>query len=291
MSDPTRRSVLRAALILPTLALPGIAPAAAEEATAALADLERRAGGRLGVAAWRQGGGPVVAWRADERFPFCSTGKAMVAGAVLARADREPDLLARRIRYAKSDLVTYSPGTERHVADGMTVAELCAAALQLSDNSACNLLLDQVGGPAGVTAFARRIGDTAFRLDRRETALNTAIPGDERDTTTPRAMAGSLEALLFGTALAPAGRRQLLDWMLGNTTGAERIAAGMPPGWRTADKTGTGDYGTTNDVGAVLPPSGKPLLVAIYTTGRAKDAKADSATVAAAAAIVARALA
>ena len=286
MFDPTRRAVLRTALALPVLALTGTAFGA----DAAFADLERRAGGRLGVAAWRQGGTLVLDWRGDERFPFCSTAKVLVAGTVLARAAREPGLLDVRVRYKKADLVSWSPVTDKHVGDGMTVAGLCAAALQTSDNTACNLLLDRIGGPAAVIAFARRLGDTAFRLDRRETELNSAIPGDPRDTTTPRAMARSLQALLLEEALAPDARRRLLDWMLANTTGKERIQAGFPADSRVADKTGTGAYGTTNDVGVVFPPQGQPVIVAIYYTGSSPDAQSDSKVVAGAAAIVAQAL-
>jgi beta-lactamase class A len=285
MTDTTRRTVLRAALFLPAIGLAGSVHAAAD-ATQALADLERRAGGRLGVAAWRRGGANVIAWRGDERFPFCSTAKVMVVGTVLTQAARTPGLLDERVRYRKTDLVSWSPVTEQHVDDGMTIADLCAAALKVSDNSACNFLLDRIGGPAAVTAFARRLGDTAFRLDRRETELNAAIPGDPRDTTTPRAMAQSLEALLLEEALAPDARRRLLDWMLANTTGKERIQAGFPADCRVADKTGTGAYGTTNDVGIVFPPQGQPVIVAVYYTG----SKTDSKVVADAAAIVARAL-
>jgi beta-lactamase class A len=288
MPVTTRRTVLRAALLMPAIGLAGRAHAF--DAAAALADLERRTGGRLGVAAWRRGGAPVLAWRADERFPLCSTAKVMVAGTVLAQAARAPGLLDERVRYRKTDLVSWSPVTERHVDDGMTVADLCAAALQVSDNTACNLLLDRIGGPSAVTAFARRIGDTAFRLDRRETELNTALPGDARDTTTPRAMAKSLEALLLDEALAPDARRRLLDWMLANTTGKERIQAGFPAGWRVADKTGTGAYGTTNDAGIVFPPQGQPVIVAVYYTSATPDAESNSKAVADAAAIVARAL-
>ncbi|MCS0613518.1 class A beta-lactamase [Massilia kyonggiensis] len=279
MFDPTRRTILLAALAVPALGLAGTADAV-------FADLERRAGGRLGVAAWRRGGAQVVAWRGGERFPFCSTAKVMVVGTVLAQAARTPGLLEQRVRYGKSDLVSWSPVTERHVDGGMTVADLCAAALQVSDNTACNLLLDRIGGPAAVTAFARRIGDTAFRLDRRETELNSAVPGDPRDTTTPQAMAKSLEALLLDEALAPDARRRLLDWMLANTTGKERIQAGFPSDCRVADKTGTGAHGTTNDVGIVFPPQGQPVIVAVYYTGSTSDSK----VVADAAAIVARAL-
>lgn len=282
MFDPTRRTVLLAALAVPALGLAG----AVHAADAAFADLERRAGGRLGVAAWRRGGSQVIAWRGDERFPFCSTAKVMVVGTVLTQAARTPGFLEQRVRYRKTDLVAWSPVTERHVDDGMTVADLCAAALQVSDNTACNLLLDRIGGPAAVTAFARRIGDTAFRLDRRETELNSAVPGDPRDTTTPQAMAKSLEALLLDEALAPDARRRLLDWMLANTTGKERIQAGFPPDCRVADKTGTGAHGTTNDAGIVFPPQGQPVIVAVYYTG----SKSDNKVVADAAAIVARVL-
>jgi len=287
MFDPTRRTVLLTALALPALGLAGTVHAA----DGAFADLERRAGGRLGVAAWHRGGTKIIEWRGDERFPFCSTAKVMVAATVLARASREPGLLDARVRYKKADLVSWSPVTEQHIDDGMTVAGLCAAALQVSDNTACNLLLDRIGGPTAVTAFARRIGDTAFRLDRRETELNAALPGDARDTTTPRAMAKSLEALLYEEALAPDARRRLLDWMLANTTGKERIQAGFPADCRVADKTGTGAYGTTNDVGIVFPPQGSPVIVAIYYTQPSPDAQSDSKVVADAAAIVARALA
>jgi beta-lactamase class A len=286
MFDPTRRTVLRTALVLPALGLAG----AVHADDTPFADLERRAGGRLGVAAWRRGGTQALAWRGDERFPFCSTAKVMVVGTVLTQASRTPGLLDERVRYRKADLVSWSPVTEQHVDAGMTIADLCAAALQVSDNSACNLLLDRIGGPAAVTAFARRIGDTAFRLDRRETELNSALPGDPRDTTTPRAMANSLEALLLEEALAPDARRRLLDWMFANTTGKERIQAGVPAAWRVADKTGTGAYCTTNDVGIVFPPQGQPVIVAIYYTGSAPDAKSDSKVVADAAATVARAL-
>jgi beta-lactamase class A len=279
MIDPSRRTVLLAALALPALGLTGTAHTAAP----AFADLERRAGGRLGVAAWRRGGSQVLAWRGDERFPFCSTAKVMVVGTVLTQASRTPGLLDERVRYRKADLVSWSPVTEQHVDGGMTIADLCAATLQVSDN-------DRIGGPAAVTAFARRIGDTAFRLDRRETELNSALPGDPRDTTTPRAMANSLEALLLEDALAPDARRRLLDWMLANTTGKERIQAGFPADWRVADKTGTGAYGTTNDAGIVFPPQGQPVIVAVYYTGSSPDAKSDSKVVADAAAIVARAL-
>ena len=282
MFDPTRRTVLLAALAVPALGLAG----AVHAADAAFADLERRAGGRLGVAAWRRGGTKIIEWRGDERFPFCSTAKVMVVGTVLTQAARTPGFLEQRVRYRKTDLVSWSPVTERHVDDGMTVADLCAATLQVSDNTACNLLLDRIGGPAAVTAFARRIGDTAFRLDRRETELNSAVPGDPRDTTTPHAMAKSLEALLLDEALAPDARRRLLDWMLANTTGKERIQAGFPSDCRVADKTGTGAHGTTNDVGIVFPPQGQPVIVAVYYTG----SKSDNKVVADAAAIVARAL-
>ncbi|WP_374359765.1 class A beta-lactamase [Pseudoduganella danionis] len=246
-------------------------------ASALLARLESESGGRLGVFALNTADGQHVQHRADERFPFCSTFKMMLAGAVLARG---PALLAQRIPYGSADLLPHSPITGKHVGRGMTVAALCAATIQYSDNAAANLLIARLGGVAAVTAFARSIGDQAFRLDRLETELNTALPGDLRDTTTPAAMAESLNRLVLGSALTTVARKQLKDWLLGNTTGDTRIRAGVPRGWLVADKTGTGDYGSTNDIGVIWPPGNAPIVLAVYFTQPGKDDKARNEVIA-----------
>ena len=285
---PRRRLLLRAAA-LPLLAgCQGLAPAPRDTAALArLQALEHSFEGRLGLCAIDTGSGRTLAWRAAERFPLCSTFKAVLAAAVLAESSRSPGLLQRRIRYTRQDLVTYSPVTQAHVGDGMTVEALCAAAVQHSDNTAGNLLLQLVGGPAGLTAYARSVGDTAFRLDRWETALNSALPGDERDTTTPAAMSATLKRLALDDALTAPQRAQLQDWLVGNTTGDARIRAGVPAGWRVGDKTGTGDYGSTNDVAVLWPSQRAPVTLAIYLTGTAPDAKPRNEIVAQAARVAA----
>ena len=214
----------------------------------------------------------------------------MAAAAVLKRGERNPDLLKHRIRYTKSNLVTYSPITEKHLVDGLTVAQLCAAALQHSDNTAGNLLIRLLGGPAMVTAFARSTGNDAFRLDRWETRLNTAMPGDARDTATPASMARSLRAFTLGGALAPASRAQLIEWLRGNTTGDKRIRAAVPASWKVGDKTGSGDYGTAHDIAVVWPPDRAPIVLAIYTTHYNADAKRSDAVIVQAARIALDAL-
>ena len=263
----------------------------ASSAQARWRQLEADAGGRLGVAVYTAKGGSTLHYRADERFAATSTFKALAAAGVLAQATQDKTLLARRIRYRPEDLVRYSPVTERHLADGLTLVELCAAALQYSDNTAGNLLLRQLGGPAGLTRYARSLGDPSFRLDRWETELNTAIPGDARDTCTPGDMARNVHRLLVGDALAPAARAQLVQWMLANTTGNERIRAGVPADWRVADKTGGGDYGSTNDLAVIWPETGAALALAVYFTQPAQDAKARSDVIAEATRIAVRALA
>ncbi|MEK6352798.1 MAG: PEN-B family class A beta-lactamase [Burkholderia cenocepacia] len=262
-----------------------IAPAAA---TTTLADLERDAGGRLGVCAIDTASGRVIEHRAGERFPFCSTFKAMLSAAVLAQSVERPGLLQQRVAYTKADLVNYSPVSEKHVGAGMTVAALCEAAIQYSDNSAANLLMKLIGGPSAVTAYARSIGDDAFRLDRWETELNTALPGDPRDTTTPAAMAASLRVLTLGDALPAAQRAQLVAWLRGNKVGDKRIRAGVPAGWAVGDKTGTGDYGTTNDAGVIWPTSRAPIVLAVYYTQTRADARAKDDVIASVARIVAQ---
>lgn len=273
-----RRTVLRSLTVLPVAG-----SALAAVADDGFAQLERELDGELGVAAIDHGSGRVAGYRQDQRFSMCSTFKAVLAAAVLARADGVPGLLGKRVLLAKDDFVDYSPVTGKHAGGAMTVAELCAAALQYSDNTAANALLRELGGPAALTGFARSMGDTTFRLDRWETALNTALPGDERDTTTPLAMARTLDKLLLGDALAAERQAQLREWMLGNTTGGERIRAAVPPGWQVADKTGTGSFGSASDIGVIYRPAGSPVVLAIYTRGHSRAAKARSDIIARAA--------
>lgn len=266
--DPTRRSLLMAGVCAASLWPVGRTLAArsrSSELQDRLAALERRHGGRLGVAVLDMEGGQRIGHRADERFPMCSTFKFLAAALVLARVDRGEEQLDRRVVYAKDDLVAYSPVTERHAgAEGMAMAELCHAAVTVSDNTAGNLLLASFGGPAGLTAFARSLGDEVTRLDRIETELNEAIPGDPRDTTTPAAMLGDMRALLMGDALSPASRMQLADWLIATTTGGQRIRAGIPTDWRVGDKTGTSNNGVTNDIAIAWPPGRAPLLITAY---------------------------
>ena len=240
---------------------------AAEALERRFAAIERAAGGRLGVAVWDTGSGLRAGHRADERFPLCSTFKVLAAGAVLQRVDAGHEDLARRIRFGKDQLVDYSPVTEHHAdGAGMSLGEICAAALDYSDNTAGNLLLGTLGGPPAITCFARSLGDPVTRLDRSETSLNDALPGDPRDTTSPKAMLRDLHALLLGNVLSPASRGQLLAWMTACTTGARRLRAGVPADWQVADKTGSGDHGTANDIGILAPPGRAPVLVTVYLT-------------------------
>lgn len=269
--DTKRRSMLGAMLASPfLLSAGGVLRAALPERAGPLyqlAALERRHGGRLGVAILDTATGRRINHRGEERFPMCSTFKWLLAAQVLARVDKGEESLDRRVVFAEPDLVFYSPVTEKHVGEpGMTVGELCDATVTLSDNAAGNLLLATVGGPEGLTAFARSIGDEWTRLDRYEPDLNEAIPGDPRDTTTPAAMLRTMQAVLLGDVLSQASREQLTAWLVATSTGDARLRAGMP-GWRVGDKTGTGPRGVTNDVGIAWPPGGAPLLVTAYYAG------------------------
>lgn len=257
------------------LAAYGAVLASPARANEALADLEHSLGARLGVAMRDTGSGARFAFRAEERFPLTSTFKFLAAAAVLAKVDAGKDTLHRRVVYAKSDLVTYSPETEKHAGEGMALGAICEAAITLSDNTAGNLMLAAIGGPEGLTRFARKLGDEVTRLDRIETALNEASPGDPRDTTSPSAMLGNLEKLLLGDALKTASRERLTAWLIANKTGDTRLRAGLPAGWRVGDKTGAGGNGTANDLAIVWPPGRKPILIAAYLTqcDRGMDAR------------------
>lgn len=267
--DHARRSILAASLCAATAALsprPAFGqPDEPDTPLARLAALQQRHGGRLGVAILVTDSGRRINHFGEQRFPMCSTFKFLAAAQVLSRVDRGEERLDRRVVFDEDDLVPYSPVTERHVGEpGMTMAELCHAAVAVSDNTAGNLLLASFGGPGALTAFARSLGDSKTRLDRIEPDLNEAIPGDPRDTTTPAAMLGNMRTLLLGDALSAASRVQLAEWMVATTTGDTRLRAGLPPDWRVGDKTGTSPNGVTNDIAIAWPPGRGPLLVAAY---------------------------
>lgn len=245
------------------LAVPEAAGATSE--TPDFARIEAECGGRLGVAVLDTHNGRRMGHRADERFAMCSTFKLLAGAAVLTRHDAGKEQLDRRIRYDAKDLVTYSPVTGKYVAAGMTLAELCDAAITVSDNTAGNLLLASFGGPEGLTAFTRTLGDSVTRLDRIEPELNEAAPGDPRDTTTPAAMAANIRALVLGDALSAQSREQLKRWLIASKTGDTALRAG----WTVGDKTGSGERGTRNDVGVIWPPGREPVVVSVYLTRRA----------------------
>ena len=232
-----------------------------------IAAIETRQGGRLGVAVLDASGNLSLARRANERFAMCSTFKLLAAAAVLTRVDAGDERLDREIPYGPGDLADYAPVTKAHVAEGgMSLGDLCAAAIDWSDNTAGNLLLRVIGGPAGFTQYARSLGDAVTRLDRDEPALNAAIVGDERDTTTPLAMARDMQAVLLGEKLSDPSRRQLEAWLIEDKVGDKRLRAGLPPSWRVGDKTGSGDNGTANTIAILRPPDRAPLLAAVYYT-------------------------
>ncbi len=235
---------------------------------AAFGGIEERVGGRLGVAVLETGSGRMTGRRLEERFPMASTFKALLAGAVLARADAGLDRLDRRIRFSRDDLVAWSPVTERALGDdGMTLEALCEATVTTSDNAAANLLLGAVGGPAGLTAYLRGLGDDVTQLDRTEPSLNEARPGDPRDTSSPAATAATLQRLALGNALSPPSREKLQRWLRDNRTGGTRLRAGLPAGWEIGDRTGTARNGTSNVIAVLWPPRGAPLVVAAFLTG------------------------
>jgi beta-lactamase class A len=264
---------------------------ARSDAANQIAAIEARLGGRMGIAALDTGSGRRLDYRAEERFPMCSTFKFLAAAAVLKRVDEKQDQLDRFVSYDAKDILEYAPVTKANLKEGgMTLGALCEAAIEQSDNTAGNLLLDAVGGPAGVTNFSRSLGDQVTRLDRKEPDLNSAIPGDDRDTTTPGSMLADMTRILTGDVLSRSSRRQLEDWLQRNKTGAAMIRAGVPTDWIIGDKTGRGANGATNDIAIMRPPDRAPVLLAIYSVGSTEPANDRAAAIAEAAKIVAESL-
>jgi beta-lactamase class A len=248
-------------------------PAFAQEPPPALAAYERESGGRIGVYAENLATGAKIAWRAEERFVMCSTFKASLAAFVLARVDHGQEQLETMIGYGPDDLLEYAPVARQNLAKGaMSVADMCKAAVELSDNTCANLLLARAGGPAALTAFWRSTGDAVTRLDHNEPELNRSPPGNPNDTTTPTAMAGNLRRFLLGEILSQDSRERLTGWMLNCKTGNNRLRAGLPADWRIGDKTGNNGKDASGDVALAWPKSGGPVLVCAYTQGGSPNA-------------------
>ncbi len=258
------------------------------DVSADLAALEAELGVRIGVFALDTATGRTVEHRADERFAYASTFKALAAGAVLAAAG-EADL-AEVVPYAAADVVTHSPVTQAHAGAGLPLAELLRAAVQESDNTAANLLLARLGGPGGFAEALRALGDDVTQPVRIEPELNDWSPDDPQDTSTPRALAADLHAYVVGDALDDADRELLVGWMTGSTTGTALVRAGVPEGWVVADKSGQGSHGTRNDIAVVWPPGGEPVVLAVLTSRDAPDAEPVDEAVSRATAVVVDAL-
>jgi beta-lactamase class A len=250
----------------PTAAAPARAPAL--DLDAACRAVERDSGGRYGLAIHDSANGRRFAWRGDERFAMASTFKFLLAAAVLARVDAGSERLARALRVAKADAIGVSPFVKMRAGGTATIGELCRAIMIFSDNGAANLLLPAVGGPAGLTAWLRGIGDPITRLDRNEPSMSEDLPGEIRDTTHPAAMLASMEKILVGEILSPASRARLAGWMIANTTGDLRLRAGLPKVWKIGDKTGSSSAGSANDIAIVWPTHGVPPLLIVSLLSR-----------------------
>lgn len=275
-----RRLVLGALLTAPLAACAAPSavdrPATTVREVPALAELERRFGVRLGVFARNTITGVEVRNRDVERFAMCSTFKAYAVGALLHLHPLRSGYFERRIPIVASDIIEHCPVTGAHVGGELTIAQLCEATITVSDNAAANLLLRELGGPAGLTRFARRIGDPVTRLDRWETELNSALRGDLRDTSTPAAIGNAYRTLVLGDVLGGPERELLRRWLIANTTSATKVRAGLPPGWVVGDKTGGGDFATSNDIAITWSDRGHPIVLALMSDKPVADAEPDS---------------
>ncbi|MED0997645.1 class A beta-lactamase BlaIII [Bacillus mobilis] len=249
-----------------------------------LAELEKEYNAKLGIYALDTDTNKTVTYHSDDRFAFASTSKSLAVGALLRMSSLEA--LDQRITYTHEDLSNYNPITEKHVDTGMTLKELADASVRYSDSTAHNLILKQLGGPSAFEKILREIGDTVTTSERFEPELNEVHPGETHDTSTPKAIARTLQSFTLGTALPTEKRELLIDWMKRNTTGDKLIRAGVPKGWEVADKTGAGSYGTRNDIAIIWPPNKKPIVLAILSNHDKEDAEYDDKLIAEATKIV-----
>lgn len=261
----SRRSLLIGASLAPLASRPLFAAEGGIQDK--LREIEGAVGGRLGVAALDMETDRRIDYRSSNLFPMCSTFKLLLVGAVLSKVDHGKESLDREIPLSQSDILEYAPAAKALLPKGhMTVSEACYGAISHSDNTAANLLLTSIGGPGALTLFARSLGDRTTHLDRAEPFLNESTPGDARDTTSPAAMLNDLGVLVLQDALGKDTRQQLIDWLVDSRTGAAKLRAGLPNGWKVGDKTGMGEHGSASDLAIAWPPGRRPLLISAYLT-------------------------
>jgi len=252
------------------------------KADAAFAALENQFGARLGVWALNTAKSTAVAYNADQRFAYCSTHKVFSSAAVLK--NNPIAALDSVVHYTAADVVSNSPITQAHVDSGMSVRALCEAAIRASDNTAANLLFSQLGGTGGLQSLLGSLGDTTTKVSRLEPEMNEANPGDTQDTTTPQAWGSDLQKVVLGDVLPADKRAILVDWMVGNAATARLIRAAAPGDWKVADKSGSGEYGTRNDIAVLWPPGGDPIVMVVMSSRPNKDDKSDDTVISKAAA-------
>lgn len=266
-------------------------PARAAGAERRLKEIHKRIGGRLGVHVLDSQSGRRIAYDDGSRYAMASTFKLPLAAALLWQVDHGAFRLTRPLAIRNEDLKPNSPVVEAKLKAGatqMNITELCSAVIVHSDNAAANVLLAGIGGPPAFTQFMRSLGDTTTRLDRTETELNSNVPGDPRDTTTPRAMVDALLRIFTQDVLSLTSRAMLIDWLAASGTGLDRVRAGVPRSWPSGDKTGTGANGAVNDLCLLYPPGRRPIFVAVYMSESTLDVKTLSAAHAEIGALIAR---
>ncbi|MFS3133789.1 class A beta-lactamase [Gluconacetobacter sacchari] len=257
-----RRDFLHSAPFL--LASPGFA-----QTPDPIALYERATGGHVGVFAENLSSGRTFAWRHADRFVMCSTFKASLAAYVLALCDRGRADLGEVVRFTAADIGDmYAPVARANLGKGaLSLRQMCAGAVERSDNVCANKLLARIGGPGMLTHFWREIGDNVTRLDDSEPELNRTPPGGVRNTTTPVAMAETIRTLALGDVLSAGARKTLKTWLVNCQTGRHRLRAGLPHGWIVGDKTGNNGKDAAGDIAIGWPEVGGPIVVVAYTRG------------------------
>lgn len=231
--------------------------------------LECKYNAKLGVYALDTETNTEIAYNAEERFAYCSTFKALAAGAILEKYSIED--LDKVIQFSQEEVLSHAPVAKYKVSTGMTIEEICEAAVRQSDNTAANLQFDLIDGPEGFKKSLNNLGDSVTEPSRKETELNEATPGDIRDTSTPKQLAIDLKEYATGEVLSKEKQKIFIDWMSNNATGDELIRAGAPKDWVVADKSGAGSYGTRNDIAIVMPPNRKPIFIVVMSKKDGKD--------------------
>lgn len=245
----------------------------ADATTQDLKKVEDKYDANIGVYALNTATDEEITFNEDKRFAYASTFKALSSAMLLEKTPHNK--LNKKVHVSKEDIVPYSPVLEKFINKDITIKKLIEATMLYSDNTANNMIIEELGGYKEVNKRLKSLDDKTTKPSRMEPELNNYNPKNNKDTSTPQAFGKTLNKLINDGRLSKENKTFLIDLMINNKSGDTLIKKGAPKNFKVADKSGQAiTYASRNDVAFVYPKGeSKPIVLVIFTNKEGKTDK------------------